>query len=228
MRIGRSVIDPLDFLDLLKPNGGRARRPPAVPNHSRILMAGDAHWKGMARGWSALLMLAAMASAGCLAGAPSDAEPPSSSPPSFGPPLQGERMVDVAALPGLVLAGDAFHEGQHHTLVVAARNEGDRTYWVKAEDCGGRPWHDGMARDGAPVAHRPAEVACDICSWRAFGPGETIRAMFEWDELVWDGSERKDAPPGTYAWSGHLKVREDQGCNEYEPSAKVSLDVQVG
>jgi hypothetical protein len=160
--------------------------------------------------------------AGCLSPAPPPQDAPERAvqPDPFAgcnvPDAAGavDQCVEVVGAPGIHLRGTHFTWGQFHLAQVNATNLGDTTYWVKSEDCGGKPWRDTMDRDGAPVQKDPPTAACAICSWRAFGPGESLRDTFQWDELVWDQeSNHRDAAAGRYTWTVRLGLRTSPGCD---------------
>jgi hypothetical protein len=168
------------------------------------------------------LLLLAVVLAGCAA-------PPASTPSPASPdqPPPADRIETPAGLPGVVLGASSAAQGQRHWASAWARNEGGRTYWMKADDCGGAPWFDTMRDSRGAVQHQPPMASCSICSWGPFAPGDEVRGRFTWDELVWDlDSTHQDAPPGQYAWELHFRIRTEPGCDGYA-DAKVELPVAV-
>jgi hypothetical protein len=166
-----------------------------------------------------LALFLPLALSGCLA-----TGPPAQADPVPGPlPAQciiagehtaavNDRCAEVPGAPGIWLGGTRFTWGQWHVAQVNATNLGDTTYWVKREDCGGKPWRDSMAGGGAEVQKDPSVATCSICSWREFAPGHSIQDSFEWDELVWDQDyHHRGAAPGAYTWTLRLDLQPSPG-----------------
>jgi hypothetical protein len=172
----------------------------------------------------ALPVLLLVVLAGCAAPAPPPASPQA---PSGDRPF-AEQVREPEGLPGVVLGGSSNAQGQRHWADAWARNEGNRTYWTKADDCGGAPWHDTMRGARGPVQHQPPMAACSICSWAPFSPGDEVRGRFTWDELAWDaGSRHQDATPGAYVWELRFRIRTETGCNGYVDGALVELPLAI-
>ncbi|HUR61143.1 MAG TPA: hypothetical protein VM286_02100 [Candidatus Thermoplasmatota archaeon] len=141
-----------------------------------------------------------------------------------------QQEATVPGLPGVTLHGELFSMGQHHILDMSATNEGTETFRVPVR-CG-PTWTDAMESRGQAVSAHPSQGYLQCCAWGDFGPGETLRHSFEWDELLWDGDDRHTDPPsGTYAWTGTLVVvagSADPGCPQETPApASLTFDVYV-
>ncbi|HUR25831.1 MAG TPA: hypothetical protein VM327_07455 [Candidatus Thermoplasmatota archaeon] len=172
--------------------------------------------------WIAILLVVpALAAAGCATDGDDMSAPSSSSATGSSPDLDG-----------VVLEIIHTGAGEDHRLDATVRNTGLRiVYFLWVPQCGLEPWHDGMVGPGGKaVQPREPEAHCLPCGWDALSPGESLSKSFEWDERLWDFDEERPyaAPDGRYVWTVTFQAEpdEDDVCGgQRAVSASIELHV---
>ena len=135
--------------------------------------------------------------------------PPTTPPGDPSPTAQDDHADDDPSfrLRAEMTSGDGWHR-----IDAVAENGGNATYQVEA-GCSS-PWRlqyeDPAGQQFQP--RRPA-ASCQGFELVPFSPGQTISAMFWWNETRWDAQagEVRQAEDGTYTWTVSFVAWRDEG-----------------
>lgn len=124
---------------------------------------------------------------------------------------------------GIRLDGELYYDpgtGRHRMEVTATNT---RSTSVEISSICAPNFTNAVERDGETV-WPPPQVTCLAYGVKPFRPGESLSAVFYWNETIYESSreEPRDAPAGNYDWRGEFHYKVDEG-----PFEAVSGEFQI-